>query len=123
MLEQKMVELMTQAQQAVSKIAPEALELAIKQQFWSGCGTIGGGIIALVIFLVLLVPCIRAWKGFIAYQQENQWADPAAELFITAATGVPGIIALFQLTDTWAWVSLFDPKTALFHRIFEKLLN
>lgn len=124
MLEQKVVEMLSGMEQAIGKVAPQALELALKQQMWAGLGCIVGGFAALLIGLILIWLPVRVFKEIKAEGVRSGYSpDQAATVVCCIPSGIGLLIALINLLNIWNWVAIFDPKTALFHELVSKLLQ
>jgi hypothetical protein len=58
-IEQKLLELFTQAQTGIQKIAPDVYKLALLHEHWSGIGQIAIGAFFLLLFLIMGVTYLR----------------------------------------------------------------
>ncbi len=100
--------------------APAVLELGIQMKFWDGVGTIIIGVSLLGLSILLGMLSRYFWRKHRAKLYAG--CDFGAVFFgmISVLLLVPvGILLL----DIWNWVAIFNPKLALAHDIFERLVK
>lgn len=130
LLQQKVVEILTQFQEGVSstltaagKAAPHVVEYAIRVKFYDGLGSIVGGFIAL-FFLILILGIMYRHRAAII--DSFEYCDAPHVSAGAVFFGLGAVILIFPafglLLDTWNWVAVFDPKIALAHDLFEKVM-
>lgn len=125
----KIVSMLDQIQAGVTNVAPQAIELVLKAITYDGISSL---INSSVLFLV---GCLFAGIGYKLFklgrkQALKEYGDAdmkisfyMSSLFTSGGSLLLVIISIFQLTDYWTYVSIFDPKVYLAHEVIEKVIS
>src|SRR6185369_15761268 len=116
----KLAEWMTALQQATQKAAPQVMELSLRNEVWAGLQAVIDGIVCLIIALALIPVAIKLFK----FANENEWDETG--VFFGICCVIQAVLCIGFCGNTlnvWSWCAIYDPKTALFHDVFVKLMS
>lgn len=129
MLEEKLVDILTQIETVSKTMAPEALNAAIEVTRMNGIIDIVTGIICFVISILTAFAIVKYYKFCVRKKKEYHAAgnytidwDFATNLpcaIIIPITFILLIGSIAQLVDGWNYVAIFEPKLALARSIME----
>lgn len=124
--------------QLTNEWAPEALRLGEEMFFWWGVGNLVTGFVWLVITSISLRTLYRWHNLYLKYdnmcEQSNNYDEShrlrvlrdkydtvrAAPLLATIAFG---LLTFIYLGNIWNWIAVFNPRIAMAHEIFTKLVK
>jgi 4-hydroxybenzoate polyprenyltransferase len=135
MLDEKLIQVLTEMQNAATKAAPQVLTLATQTKHWESVGNLAMGFGFLLVAFFIAVLAYRmshaGIKGYFARERETKFTECTngeTTAFVVAVIGgaaslIVLIIGLVQVLDPWNWVGVYAPKVALFYDIYQKLTS
>ena len=129
MLEEKLVNILTQIETLSKTMAPEVLNSAIEVTRMNGIIDIVTGVICFVISMCGAFAIVKYYKFCIRKKKEyratgNYTIDWDFTIYvpcgiISAISSILLLASIFQLMDGWNYVAIFEPKLALARSIME----
>lgn len=83
----------------------------------------------LIKYILLLLVAIYFFKLFKKLYDKDTWDKPYIQprdfgaLVSTVIVLITGAVSILNLVNVWLYVGIFDPKLALAHMIFEKVMQ
>jgi hypothetical protein len=109
--------------QVTEEWAPAALELGIQMTFWNGVSQLLLGGFFAVLTAALFYNTMKALKK----SKNASYSDKEGYLIVAALLAIAGLIAaiptIVMLFNIWNWIAVFNPKLALAHTIFERIMK
>jgi hypothetical protein len=109
--------------QVTEEWAPAALELGIQMTFWNGVSQLLLGGFFAVLTAALFYNTMKALKK----SKNASYSDKEGYLIVAALLAIAGLIAaiptIVMLFNIWNWIAVFNPKLALAHAIFERIMK
>jgi hypothetical protein len=109
--------------QVTEEWAPAALELGIQMTFWNGVSQLLLGGLFAVLTAALFYNTMKALKK----SKNASYSDKEGYLIVAALLAIAGLIAaiptIVMLFNIWNWIAVFNPKLALAHAIFERIMK
>jgi hypothetical protein len=109
--------------QVTEEWAPAALELGIQMTFWNGVSQLLLGGLFAVLTAALFYNTMKALKK----SKNASYSDKEGYLIVAALLAIAGLIAaiptIVMLFNIWNWIAVFNPKLALAHTIFERIMK
>jgi len=116
MLEEKLVELIEEAEVLATQLTPQAIELGKSIAVIEGIDNLVCG----VAFASASFICFKVVKAFIKRGEENHSAQEECAIgaiasgFVGVITAIP---ALYQLFNVWNYVAIINPVLYIAHKV------
>lgn len=122
-IESKAVDLMDKIEAITEKYAPDVAEAAIEATRISAIGDLVSTLACLVMLLAGVYGGLKLSAFFVRRKEaDGYWSDwemlYVPSYAITVIAGAMGLIGfVFGISDTWMWVTIFNPELGLAHKL------
>lgn len=114
-IEDKAIDLLDKLEQLAVKYTPEVIDAALSAVQLTAISTLIYGFLCLAFIFVWLKAAIRKGKEY-AENEDTELVGILTTVSVVAVL-IPFIYVLLSIFSVWTWVSLFNPKLGLAHKI------